>query len=286
MRLGSFFGKAAFFTALALSLAFISTKAHADKTIPPPPKYYVLDEPRVLDAASKRALESLLIEHDHATGEQFLIAIFNSLEGEDPVEFTNQVFSKWGVGKRGKDDGVLLALYWKEHKSRIEVGYGLESLLTDAKSKLILTDTIAPELRSGNPGRALALGALEILKTIQSPLIDNGQAQEILRSGQFSSRVRNESRSLGWGVWVFLGFIFFIIVLNLLTARDAHFTGSGWFRPRPLSRRRGWGGWSGGGWDAGGMGGGSWGGGWGGSGGGGFVGGGGSSGGGGASGDW
>lgn len=269
-----------------------SPSAQAEKKIPSPPYYYVQDEPHVLDQKTTRALQTLLIEHDRVTGEQFLIAVFNSLDGEDLVDYTNRVFSNWKIGQRGKDNGVLLALYWQDHKARIEVGYGLEPLLTDAKSKLIITDILVPELQNHDPGRALTLAALEILRTIGSPLVQNGKAEQILRSGgfrgDFAPRSTPVAGSVGFWPWLFLGFILFTIFMNFVHSAEAHFTRSGWYRPRPWEyyriNRRGGGFWGGG------FGGGSWGGGgFGGSGGGGFggfSGGGGSSGGGGASGSW
>jgi uncharacterized protein len=270
------------FGLLALALACVgfpnSHQANAEKPIPPAPEYYVLDEPGVISKPILESLQALLVEHDHLTGEQVLVAIFGSLEGEDLVSWTNQVFAKWGIGKRGKDNGVLLALYWKDHKSRIEVGYGLEPVLTDAKAKRILSEYLAPELRNGNTDRALTLVTLQILKTLDSPLLQNGRAQEIMRSGGFQgSWTPNRTTSKGWTVWIILGFILLFIVLKILTAADAHFTGRGWYRPRARwPRRPPWDDWHGnsGNWGSFSKGSGA------------FSGGGGLSGGGGASGDW
>lgn len=272
-----------FTTLVALSsLSSWSHAANDAKALPAPPRYYVLDEPKVLSPNTKRALQTLLIEHDRVTGEQVIFAIFESLGEEDLVDWTNQVFTKWGIGKRGKDNGVLLALYWENRKARIEVGYGLEPLLTDAKSKDVLDHFLIPELKNKNPDRALTLAALEILRILESPLVESGQAEQILRSGGIRGEFVPESgNGSGWAVWVILGIILLFVVLNLLTAADAHFSGTGWHRKRPSLPRRPrdiFGGWhTGGAW-----GGGTWGGGRGG----GFIGGGGMSGGGGASGDW
>ncbi len=207
-----------------------------------------------------------------------LIAIFDSLGDEDLVDYTNRVFSAWKIGKRGKDNGVLLALYWKDHKARIEVGYGLEPLLTDAKSKQILSDFLIPELKAGQPDRALSLSALEILRTIESPLIASGRAEQILRADGFKGGLQPAAPTTSSGTssfWVLAAIILFIFVINRVSSADAHFTRSGWYRPRPRIRRGGWGGpFIGGGGFGGGFGSG------------GFSGGGGSSGGGGASGSW
>src|SRR4051812_11604358 len=84
------------------------------RPIPAPPSYYVLDEPHILSERTTQALQALLIEHDRATNEQFLVAIFNSLDGEDLNDYTNRVFQTWKIGQRGQDNGVLLAIFYKD----------------------------------------------------------------------------------------------------------------------------------------------------------------------------
>jgi uncharacterized protein len=246
----------------------------------------VLDEPHALSSQALGGLQNLLIEHDRTTGEQILVAVFASLDDEELVDYTNRVFAQWKIGRRGKDNGVLLALYWKEHQARIEVGYGLEPLLTDAKSKRVISEFLVPELKADHPDRALGLAALEILRAIESPLVESGRAEQLLRSGGLRGSLEPPAPVTGKsgpGVWGVVAFIIFLIAFNQITSRDAHFTRAGWFRPRAPFRRRLFGGGGGGGpWFGGG---GGWGGGSGGSGGG-FSGGGGSSGGGGASGSW
>lgn len=281
--------------AIALVVASATTGlASPNKQIPPPPTYYVLDEPHLLNQQATRALQALLIEHDRATGEQIVVAIFNSLDGEDLNDFTNRVFQKWEIGQREQDNGVLLAIFNQDHKARIEVGYGLEPKLTDVKSSRILRDYLIPGMKAGQPAEAVTQSALQILQTLESPLVQNGRAQQILRSGGVLRQNINSSQPLsvmkgGWIVWLFLGLVLMTIVSHIISSAEATFTRAGWYRPRPW-RRRWWddddygGPRSGGGGFFGGWGGG--GGGWGSGGGGGYSGGGGRSGGGGASAGW
>lgn len=261
--------------------------AASEKPIPPPPRYYVLDEPHLLDQQATRALEALLIEHDRTGGGQIVVAIFNSLDGQDLNDYTNRVFQKWEIGQREEDNGVLLAIFNQDHKARIEVGYGLEPQLTDAKSSRILRDYLIPGMKAGQPAEAVTQSALQILQAIDSPLVQNGRAQKILRSGGMLRQDVSSSQPMkgGWVVWLFLGIILMVIVSHIISSAEATFTSGGWYRPRPWRRR--W-------WDDDGMGGprsggGGFFGGWGGGGGGGdggFSGGGGRSGGGGASAGW
>jgi uncharacterized protein len=254
---------------------------------PPAPATHVMDEPGILSPRAKQAVTALLVEHERVTSEQVIIAIFKSLNGEELVDFTNRTFAAWRIGKRGKDNGALLALYWEDRKARIEVGYGLEGNLTDARAKRVLEEFLFPELRAQDPSRGVSLAALEILDALESPLIQNGRALQILRdggiSGGLSARTFADAPPIrGWWVWIIVGFLLLFMGFQFLTTAEAHFTRGGWYRPSPWSRagrRSTWhSGWGGGG----GFGGGGWGGG----GGGGFLGGGGRSGGGGASGSW
>src|SRR5579883_1372074 len=103
---------------LSLALLGIALTAHA-RAIPRAPEYAVLDETGALPAGIQAALERLLTEHDHVSDEQIVLAAFGSAEGEDPGAFTRRVFDEWKVGNRGKDNGVLLALFIKERRASI-----------------------------------------------------------------------------------------------------------------------------------------------------------------------
>ncbi len=199
------------------------------QTLPPPPTQYVLDEPHILSDKTLRSLQALFLAHDRATSEQIVFAIFNTTSGEDPVLWTNRIFQAWKLGQKGKDNGVLLALYWKEHKARLEVGYGLESLLTDAKSKSILANVLAPALKQGRPDSALTLTAIEILKILQSPLIKNGEAEKILQGLKIShSQFSSTPEANSW-VWIALGIIlFFLIGRMIFISREQSFDRNTW----------------------------------------------------------
>ena len=127
-----------------------------EKSLPPPPRYYLLDESGVLKSQTQTAVRDLLSEHAKRTRQQVVVAIFSTLENEDLVMWTNKIYKHWGLGEKGKDNGVLLALFWKEHQVRIEVGYGLEGVLTDAKSRRLLAEILVPYLKKGMPDEGIA----------------------------------------------------------------------------------------------------------------------------------
>jgi uncharacterized membrane protein YgcG len=198
---------------------------------------YVLDEPHILSSSMLSAVQTLLIEHEHATGQQMLIAIFERLNGQTPKDRTAQVFQTWAIGSRSKDEGVLLALYWKEREAWIEAGYGLEDQLTETRSQNILSGFLMPELQAGKPNRAIPLALYQVLAMIDSPLIANGLADKVLRGqGGFRgswTEVSSAPLKYIWLGWLTLGLLFMGIVGYVLTSADAHFTRNGWFRPRP-----------------------------------------------------
>jgi uncharacterized protein len=75
------------------------------------------------------------------------IAVFKSLDGESLEDVANRLFQKWRLGSKKLDNGVLLVLFVEDRKVRIEVGYGLEAVLTDAASSQIIREALAPRFR-------------------------------------------------------------------------------------------------------------------------------------------
>src|SRR6476660_1318432 len=98
----------------------------------------VVDQANVLPPATRSALETKLADLENKSGIQLVVATVASLEDSDVETYANQLFRNWKLGEKPKNNGVLLLVAPKERKVRIEVGYGLEGVLTDALS----TDTI------------------------------------------------------------------------------------------------------------------------------------------------
>ena len=131
----------------------------------PRPKSYVSDFAGVIDDASKQSLEGLCkdtFETAHATME---IVTIKSLDGLTIEDFTTQLDDKWKVGPKGSDKGIVMVFAIKEHKRRIEVGYGLEGILNDAKVGDI-GRSMVPELQKGQYGPAILSGAQQVAAVI------------------------------------------------------------------------------------------------------------------------
>ena len=237
------------------------------------PTGYVSDLAGVITPDARARLEALCAELEQKTGAQMAIVTVQSLEGESVENFAVDLFKQLGVGSKKENRGVLLLIAPKEHKYRIEVGYGLEPVINDARAG-DAGRAMVPFLRASDYGTATVVASRQLAKYIAD---DAG----VTLSG-LPPPARNPSggRSFGFPVfWVILGLIIFFRVIGSFSGRGGGGSGGSgllWFLLGMLasnSGRR-----SGGGWGGGGFGGG---------GGGGFGGfGGGSSGGGGASGDW
>ena len=111
-------------------------------------------------AASKPKLADL----EDKSGIQLVVATVNSLQGEEIEPYANELFRTWKLGEKTKNNGVLLLVAPNEHRVRIEVGYGLEGTLTDALSKIIITNAIAPRFKAGDFG-----GGIRAASTTSSP---------------------------------------------------------------------------------------------------------------------
>ena len=229
----------------------------------------VVDEAGILAPEAEAALTRDLEAHERATGNQVVVASLRSLQGLTVEEYANRLFRHWQLGRAKDDDGALLLVAPSERKVRIEVGYGLEGVLTDAAASTIIQSLILPRFRAGDLQGGVEAGARGLLELLRP----DGQTAPAGWAGQ-------ERPQTAGGVplptLAILGFVLFIVLARLLQGR----------RSRGGSLRRGYGrrgfGYPpvivvpGGGFGRGGGSGG----------GGGFSGGGGSSGGGGASGSW
>lgn len=245
-----------------LLLNLVGADVQAEKAFPPAPTNYIYDEPHLLSPAGTQEISRYLSEQDQKTGNQVVVAIFNSLDGEDTVDYTNRLFKTWNPGQKGKDNGVILAIFLNDRKTRIEVGYGLEAILTDALSKRILSTVLQPAFRQNQMDAGIYQSVQAINRVIADPT-DVPPAQPEGRGKRKASPL----------FLLLIGIVFFIIYMA-----DRFFPNGGTLGSGRNIRGSGWGGGFGGGGFGGGSGGGG--------GFGGFGGGGGSSGGGGASGGW
>ena len=109
----------------------------------------------VIPAQYKQSMENVARELMQKTGAAVVVATMKDIEGNDPADYVNRLYEAWGIGEKGKDRGVLIFLALKERRVRIEVGYGLEGVLTDGMSGEILDRYVVPLLKKGDYGGGL-----------------------------------------------------------------------------------------------------------------------------------
>ena len=132
----------------------------------PPLTGRVVDNANLLTPAEEQQLTSLLAAHEQQTTNQVVVVTLPDLGGYTIEEYGYQLGRHWGIGQKGKDNGALLIVARQERSVRIEVGYGLEGVLTDALSSVIIQREIVPPFRAGQFGDGIVRGVQAILAVI------------------------------------------------------------------------------------------------------------------------
>ncbi len=169
------------------------------KQIPPKPNRLVVDYAGVLSPAEAQSLERKLEAYNDSTSTQIAILLEKSLEGEDPFEYSYRVAERWGIGQRGKDNGVLIYVAVDDHKIFIQTGSNVEGALPDAIVKRIIENVLVPKFRRGRFYEGLSR-ATTIIK-------------QLLR-GEFTA-LSNESQQIPLSTIVLL-FVLIIAIILLL----------------------------------------------------------------------
>ena len=145
---------------------FLFTNSFSQKAVPELWGIRVHDDAHALKQETVDQLERELKAYEDSTSNQIAILIVQSLDGDVLEEYSLRVAEKWKLGTKNKDNGVLLLIAVDDHKMRIEVGQGLEGVLTDAQSSRIIRNEIAPEFRRGDYDAGVRAGVNGIVKAI------------------------------------------------------------------------------------------------------------------------
>ena len=254
--------------ARSLTFALLILVASAAAAAPtfPPLTGRVVDNAQLLSPEAEANLSGELAALEQKTGRQLVVTTLPTLQGYEIEDYGYQLLRAWGIGRKAENDGVILIVAPNEKSVRVEVGYGLEPVLTDALSSLIIQRALLPAFREGRFEAGIVAGTGELVKQLSLP---DTEARALVAQAAASPK---RSTTPGSSLPLILAVI---VVFLMLTGAQRTFgarrTGAGlwWLASAILSssgRGGGGGGWSGGG--------------------GGFSGGGGSGGGGGASGRW
>ena len=118
----------------------------------------VNDYANIINRGTEEKISSYLQQLDQQEGIQIAVLTVPSLEGDDIASYSMKVAEKWKLGDSKTDKGALLVVAYAEHDLRIEVGYGLEDKLTDAKCGLIIRNVIIPQFKEGDYSEGILLG--------------------------------------------------------------------------------------------------------------------------------
>jgi len=171
-----------------LLLIFIALGAFADDV----PGYsgYVNDYAILITEKDKVSMESVAKEVEEKTGAQIAVLTVKSMSPYTSIdEFGMAVAEKWKVGEKDKDTGIIIILAMEERKVRIEVGYGLEGIINDAKAGRIIDNTMMPYFRGGDFSAGLRRGVFKIADIIGTELNVELDEQVKMQDNTFTERL-------------------------------------------------------------------------------------------------
>ena len=168
--------------AAVLALMLLSSPGTAQTLTFPVLSGRVVDEAGVLDQATRAALTETLAALEAKTTDQLVVVTLKSLRGRVIEDYGYQLGRQWQIGQKDKNNGILLIVAASERQVRIEVGYGLEGTMTDARSKYIIETAILPKFKAGDLPGGISRGVTEI-------------AQVLTGDPEFLQRVQQRSRS-------------------------------------------------------------------------------------------
>ena len=211
-RLGSLW--ASLFMALALLVVLSPSLAQAAITFPALTGR-VVDEAQLLSPAQEAELTTKLAALETQTGDQLVVVTLSSLQDQDIADYGYQLGRHWGIGQKENDGGALLIVAPNERRVRIEVGYGLEGVLTDGWSGLLIQNQILPAFRQGDYAGGIITGTNALIEQL---MLDPADAAA--RAAEAQKQAEQPSLPvLPLMVFGFIGFIFLITILGSLGGR-------------------------------------------------------------------
>ena len=134
--------------------------------LPLRPSGWVNDFAGVMEAGARQRLEAALGDLERRTGAEVTVVTVDTVPDGDVERAAVELFESWGIGKKHHDNGVLILCAVRDRRVRIEVGYGLEAILPDARTGRIIDTQMLPAFRRGDLATGLVQGALAVADTI------------------------------------------------------------------------------------------------------------------------
>ncbi|MFA7567649.1 MAG: TPM domain-containing protein [Alkalispirochaeta sp.] len=169
----------------------------------PPLTGRVVDNANMIGSSAKQQITAYLQSVEESTGAQIAVLTVPSLEGDALEDFSIRVVDQWKLGGADRDNGVLLLVAAAEKKIRLEVGYGLEGVLTDAKSGLIIREVLQPWFQRGDFERGIS-EAVQVIGQVAAGDPDALPAVSAAAGGSSAGQAIGEL--------LFTGFIVFLVM--------------------------------------------------------------------------
>lgn len=199
-------------------LFIIINSCYAQEVEYPNPIGYVNDFANVLPDNDEASISQLIQKLKQETGAEVAVVTIQSIAPLEIEEYAVRLFEKWGIGKKGTDNGVLIIIAVNERKMRIEVGYGLEGALPDGKCGEIRDKFMIPYFKQGDLGKGIVSGTVAIIQ-----IVANEYGVQL--KGSYSRQKRDTAAPLQ--ILLFLLLLPFIIIGRLFSPFSLLFGGYG-----------------------------------------------------------
>ena len=175
---------------VASVVALFLTSAARAETIPPPPAQHFNDYAGIVSVTTARDLDRQLAQFERDTSNQLLVAVYPERDSRSSLEdYTVRVAQSWRVGQKARNNGAVLFVFVQEHEVYIQVGYGLEPVLTDATCFQIIENDIKPHFRANDYAGGLTSAARSLMAAAQGEYRGTGRTQAELRRHGHSTGV-------------------------------------------------------------------------------------------------
>jgi len=172
--------------AIVWLLSAAALAAEGDLLAVPPVKHRLTDLTGTLSAADASGIEARLAEFEKRKGAQIAVLLVGSTQPETIFDYSLRVAEAWKLGRKGVDDGVLLVVAKTDRKIQILTGPGIQGVLTDAMSKRIISEVIAPKFRGGDYAAGIDQGVEKIIGVINGESLPPPPSRKSSRSGGVS----------------------------------------------------------------------------------------------------
>jgi len=187
---------------ILLSMLLIGFVAFSQQ-VPSKPKRLVLDSTNALSAAERQQLESKLVDYNDSTTTQIAVVILHTAGGDDINDLARRIGHEWGVGQKGKNNGIVVLVALDEHKVSIQTGYGAEAAVPDIITHQIIQNDIVPRFRQKDYYGGLNAATDDLMKYMK---------------GEYKANARPHQRQQPFAGGVFV-LIFIVVVILIIIFR-------------------------------------------------------------------